>query len=264
MIPLATFDATPPPFLSSTRTGRIFTSGAAPAMPSPLFDVRGDDRRRRACRDRWDRCDRRRPDSRSRCPAGPIPRGPRGSPPPRSRPPRPSRASPRVTFHAPSNGTRSSAHCCERSGSFSPASSACIVWSASTLSTSGPGAPACSFATSSVAASPVTTWRWPSSVRADDPGVVGQGDGGRILGPGRQRAREQHQRGRHRDDAEPRPAREITAAIPASRRHEVVFGTQRGRLKRQTGHGPSTRRNGANALVSAGARPPARPGRGGR
>jgi hypothetical protein len=37
MIPLATFDAAPPPFLSSTRTGRIFTSGAAPTMPRPLF-----------------------------------------------------------------------------------------------------------------------------------------------------------------------------------------------------------------------------------
>ncbi len=36
-IPAATFDDTPLPFASSTRTGRMRTLGAAPAMPRPLF-----------------------------------------------------------------------------------------------------------------------------------------------------------------------------------------------------------------------------------
>ena len=43
MIPFATFDATPPPFASRTRTGRMRTPGAAPAMPSALLTWRGDD-----------------------------------------------------------------------------------------------------------------------------------------------------------------------------------------------------------------------------
>ena len=42
-MPLATFDATPPPFASSTRTGRMRTSGAAPAIPTRVVDVRSDD-----------------------------------------------------------------------------------------------------------------------------------------------------------------------------------------------------------------------------
>ena len=45
MIPAATFDDTPLPVASSTRTGRMWTPGAAPAMPTAVVHPRRDDPR---------------------------------------------------------------------------------------------------------------------------------------------------------------------------------------------------------------------------
>ena len=43
MIPFATFDATPPPFASRTRTGRMLDAGRAAGDADAVVDVGGDD-----------------------------------------------------------------------------------------------------------------------------------------------------------------------------------------------------------------------------